>query len=102
MRIYRPHDLRQFLDANPKPTPSQVMKHLRDFNVNAKGFDVTYDKIELEIIAKWEDTSFGHAFGTQRQGYWDIEHIFYNDTMLPLALISDETIQKIIDKINEE
>lgn len=101
--IYTLKDWKDFLQRNKTPTSLQTFNHLREYGQNVKSFDITYDKIVLEVVAKWEDTSFAHDWaggGIHRDGYWDIFEIFYNDTMLPLALISDETIQKITDKIN--
>lgn len=98
--IYTLKDWKEFLKTNKNPNAYQTFKHLREYGQNAQTFDVNYEHIQLEVVAKWEDTSFAHAFGTHRDGYWDIFEIFYNDTMLPLALISDETIQKITDIIN--
>lgn len=98
---YRNADWQQFLIANNRPRPLEVLGFLSDFEVSAKCFtDVKFEDIELDVVATWEDTSFSHNFGTKHQGYYDVHSIFFNDTMLPLALISDETIQKLMDLIN--
>ena len=103
--IYTLRDWKDFLQGNPKPTTVETLMHLGQCGVRAKCFtDVKFDKIELDVVAKWEDTSFAHDWnggGVEQQGYWEVFEIFYNDTMLPLALISDETIQKLLDLINQ-
>lgn len=99
--IYTLKDWKEFLKTNNNPDRSEVMNHLQQHKQDVKCFDIKYDNIDLEVIAKWEDTSFSHAFGTHRDGFYDVFEIFYNDTMLPIALISDETIQKLLDLINQ-
>jgi hypothetical protein len=99
--IYTLRDWKEFLQGNKHPTRLQTYNHLKEYGQNVKAFDVTYDNIDLEVIGKWEDTSFAHAFGTHRDGFYDVVEIFDNDTMLPIALISDETVQKLLDLINQ-
>jgi len=63
-------------------------------------FNVTYDKLELVVDAQYIDDSFEHAFGTQHQGYYEVNALFYNGTMIPLALVSEETLKILEEKIN--
>jgi subtilase family serine protease len=64
-------------------------------------FNVTYDKLELVVDAQYIDDSFEHAFGTQYQGYYEVNALFYNGTMIPLALISEETLDYLETEVNK-
>ena len=63
-------------------------------------FNVTYDKLELVVDAQYIDDSFDDAFGTQKKSHYEVNALFYNGTMIPLALISEDTLRTIEDKIN--
>lgn len=62
--------------------------------------NVTYDKLELVVDAQYIDDSFEHAFGTQQQSHYEINAIYYNGNMIPLALISEDTLKILEEKIN--
>jgi len=63
-------------------------------------FNVTYDKLELVVDAQRIDDSFDHAFGTEQQSHYEVNALFYNGTMIPLALVSEETLKILEEKIN--
>lgn len=64
-------------------------------------FNVTFDKLELVADMEWIDDSFEHAFGTHHQGHYEVNALYYNETMIPLALVSEQTLEIIEDDINK-
>lgn len=56
------------------------------------------EEIDVEVFPKWEDTSFQHEFGTQKEGYWYFENVYLNDKDI-FEQLSDETISYISKKI---
>lgn len=62
---------------------------------------ITYDKLELTVTAEYIDTSFGHNFGTKYQGFYEITEIKYNDCIIPLALVSEDTLDYLETEINK-
>jgi len=62
--------------------------------------NVTYDKLDLSVDVNRVDDSFDHAFGTQQQSHYEINAIYYNGNMIPLALVSEETLKILEEKIN--
>lgn len=64
--------------------------------------NVTYDKLDLIVDVNRVDDSFDCAFGTQKQSHYEINAIYYNGNMIPLALVSEETLKILEEKINNE
>lgn len=62
---------------------------------------ITYDKLELTVTAEYVDTSYGHEFGTYYQGHFEIIEIKHNNTIIPLALISEDTLDYLETEINK-
>lgn len=63
---------------------------------------IRYEELELIVTAEYVDESFAHEFGTQYQGFYEITEIKHNNTMIPLALVSEETLEILEEKINNE
>lgn len=62
---------------------------------------ITYDKLELTVTSQYVDESFQHAFGTQYQGFYEITEIKHNDCIIPLALVSDDTLDYLETEFNK-
>lgn len=62
---------------------------------------ITYDKLDLIVTAEYVDDSFAHAFGTQYQGFYEITEIKHNSCIIPLALISEDTLDYLETEINK-
>ena len=62
---------------------------------------ITYDKLDLIVTAEYVDSSFGHAFGTKHQGFYEITEIKHNACIIPLALISEDTLDYLDTEINK-
>ena len=62
---------------------------------------ITYDKLELTVKAEYVNTNFGHDFGTKYQGFYEITEIKHNNTIIPLALISEDTLDYLETEINK-
>lgn len=63
-----------------------------------KTFFVSYDKIELEIVAKWEKY-FSH-FSGKEEGTWSVIKVLYDGHLIPLEILHDDTLSKLDEKIN--
>ena len=62
---------------------------------------ITYDKLDLIVTAEYVDNSFAHSFGTKYQGFYEITEIKHNNTIIPLALISDDTLDYLETEVNK-
>ncbi len=62
---------------------------------------ITYDKLELIVTSQYVDESFAHEFGTQCQGYYEITEIKHNNTIIPLALVSEDTLDYLETEVNK-
>ena len=62
---------------------------------------ITYGELELSVKAGWINTSFDHSFGTHKQGHYEITEIKHNNTIIPLALISENTLDWIENEVNK-
>lgn len=62
--------------------------------------NVTYDKLDLSVDVNRVNDDFDHAFGTQKQSHYEINAIYYNGNMIPLALVSEDTLKILEEKIN--
>lgn len=62
---------------------------------------IRYDELELSVTAEYVDESFAHAFGTQYQGFYEISEIKYNNTIIPLALVSEDTLDYLEAEFNK-
>lgn len=80
----------------------QAVQHLRERGKIVKEVDIVYDKTELTCLCIYEDTTFTHEFGTKHQGHWEVDRVFYQDILLPSALISQKTMDKIDELCQKE
>ena len=62
---------------------------------------ITYDKLDLTVTAEYVDDSFAHSFGTQYQGFYEITEIKHNGCIIPLALVSEDTLDYLETEINK-
>ena len=62
---------------------------------------IRYEELELTVTAQYVDESFAHAFGTQHQGFYEITEIKHNNTIIPLALISEDTLDYLETEVNK-
>lgn len=56
-------------------------------------------EIDVEVFPQWEDSSFQHEFGTQKEGYWFFENVYLNNKDI-IEELSEETIEYISKKID--
>ena len=62
---------------------------------------ITYDKLDLIVTSEYVDTSYSHQLGTQYQGHYEITEIKYNDALIPLALVSEDTLDYLETEVNK-
>lgn len=62
---------------------------------------IRYEELELIVTAEYVDESFAHEFGTQYQGFYEITEIKHNNTIIPLALISEDTLDYLETEVNK-
>lgn len=62
---------------------------------------ITFDKLELTVTAQYVDESFTHEFGTQYQGFYEITEIKHNSCIIPLALVSEDTLDYLETEFNK-
>jgi len=63
-----------------------------------KSFDIKFDKIDLEVIAKWE--KYYSHFSGKEEGTWSVIKVLYNGHLIPLEILHDDTLSKLDEKIN--
>lgn len=62
---------------------------------------IKYGNLELDIKSEYVDMSFGHAFCTHYQGFYEIVEVKHNNTIIPLDLISEDTLDYLETEINK-
>ena len=62
---------------------------------------ITFDKLDLTVTAEYVDNSFAHSFGTKYQGFYEITEIKHNGCIIPLALVSEDTLDYLETEINK-
>lgn len=75
-----------------------VKKKYRTFEV-----EIQHDGELLTAVLEWEDTSFAHEFGTQRQGQWNVVYVErMSDGVEVTGTMSDKDFEKLTDLANEQ
>lgn len=62
---------------------------------------IRYEELELIVTAEYVDDSFQHAFGTQHQGFYEVTEVEYNGVVIPIGIISEDTLDYLETEVNK-
>lgn len=53
------------------------------------------------VVAKWEDTSFNHEFGTKVQGHYEVTNVLINGVEIPVDVLDAKFLEEMDNYANE-
>lgn len=55
----------------------------------------------ITLRASWIDQSFEHAFGVQRQGFYEVTDVFIKNVKIPIDILDDKFLEEMDQYANK-